>query len=233
MIQSDEIKALTTVLCSTGWLSDQRGEFQEWIMDSASWRHILPDGMVYMAGDKPDGLYGLAAGAVDLAVHSMGSESVSISRGEPGFWIGEAAILAGTRRAVSVRAIQPSTLVFVPRNKLVARLRQRPEWWQRRIEPEPQVAGLYFNVFHALVNLVNAGLPGYYAVPTAEDCCHRHPHRWTHSLPIVDMCCYGVEIYSLAGQLVRKGCVFRPSGDWGVHGDYPANPLRLMKRHLP
>lgn len=99
-------------------------------MASASWKHIRPDGVVYLAGDEPDGLYGLAAGALDLAVPIMGSELVSISRGEPGFWIGEGAILAGTRRALSVSAIQPSTLVFVPRNTLIARLRQRPDWWQ-------------------------------------------------------------------------------------------------------
>jgi CRP-like cAMP-binding protein len=130
MIQSNQIKELTSVLCRTGWLSDQQGEFQEWIMASAIWKQVTPDGVVYLAGDEPDGLYGLAAGAVDISVPIMGSEPVSVSRGEPGFWIGEAAILAGTRRAVSVSAIQPSTLVFVPRNKLVARLRQRPEWWQ-------------------------------------------------------------------------------------------------------
>jgi CRP-like cAMP-binding protein len=130
MIQSNEINALTAVLCRTGWLSDQQGDFQEWIMASASWKHVRTDGVVYLAGDEPDGLYGLAAGAVDISVPIMGSEPVSVSRGEPGFWIGEAAILAGTRRTVSVCAIQPSTLVFVPRNKLVARLRQRPEWWQ-------------------------------------------------------------------------------------------------------
>jgi CRP-like cAMP-binding protein len=130
MKQSNEIKALANVLCRTGWLSDQQAEFQEWIMASAIWRHIGPDGVVYLAGDEPDGLYGVAEGAVDLSVPIMGSESVSISRGEPGFWIGEAAILAGTRRAVSVCAILPSTLVFLPRNALVLKLRQRPEWWQ-------------------------------------------------------------------------------------------------------
>lgn len=130
MIQSNQIKELTSVLCRTGWLSDQQGEFQEWIMASAIWKQVTPDGVVYLAGDEPDGLYGLAAGAVDISVPIMGSEPVSVSRGEPGFWIGEAAILAGTRRAVSVSAIRPSTLVFVPRNKLVARLRQRPEWWE-------------------------------------------------------------------------------------------------------
>jgi CRP-like cAMP-binding protein len=130
MIQSSEIKVLAAFLCRSGWLSEQQGEFQEWILGSATWRHIEPDGVVYLAGDEPDGLYGLAAGALDLSVPITGSEPVSISRGEPGFWIGEAAILAGTRRALSVSAILPSTLVFVPRGKLVARLRQQPDWWQ-------------------------------------------------------------------------------------------------------
>jgi CRP-like cAMP-binding protein len=130
MIQSNEKKALTKFLCRTGWLSDQQGVFQDWIMASAVWRHIEPKSVVFLAGDEPDGLYGLAEGAVDLSVPIMGSEPVSISRGDPGFWIGEAAILAGTRRAVSVSAILPSTLVFVPRKKLLVKLRQHPEWWQ-------------------------------------------------------------------------------------------------------
>lgn len=130
MIQSNEKKALTKVLCRAGWLSDQQGEFQDWIMGSAVWRHFEPKSVVFLAGDEPDGLYGLAEGAVDLSVPIMGSEPVSISRGDPGFWIGEAAILAGTRRAVSVSAILPSTLVFVPRKTLLIKLRQHPEWWQ-------------------------------------------------------------------------------------------------------
>jgi CRP-like cAMP-binding protein len=126
MIQSSEIKALTNVLCRTGWLADQQHEFQEWVMASAIWRHFGPGGVVYLAGDEPDGLYGLAEGAVDLSVPIIGSEPVSISRGEPGFWIGEAAILAGGRRVLSVCAILPSTLVFLPRNKVVVKLRQKP-----------------------------------------------------------------------------------------------------------
>lgn len=122
-------------------------------MDSAMWRRIGPDCVVYLAGDEPDGLYGLAEGAVDLSVPIMGSESVSISRGEPGFWIGEAAILAGTRRALSVCAILPSTLAFVPRNKLVTKLRQRPGWWQPFYELSHSNTTLAINLLAEVLGL--------------------------------------------------------------------------------
>jgi CRP-like cAMP-binding protein len=153
MIQSDEINALTKVLRRTGWLSEQQAEFQEWLMASANWRYIGLDGVVYMAGDEPDGLYGVATGAVDISVPIMGCDPVSVSRGEPGFWIGESAVLAGTRRTLSVCAIQPSTLAFVPRNKLLARLRRRPDWWKPFYELSHANATLAMNLLAEVLAL--------------------------------------------------------------------------------
>jgi CRP-like cAMP-binding protein len=153
MIQSNENKALSSILCGKGWLSVQQVEFQQWLIAAASWRHIRPDGVVYMAGDEPDGLYGLAAGALDLSVPIMGSEPVSVSRGEPGFWIGESAILAGTRRTLSVCALQPSTLAFVPRSKLIAGLKQRPDWWQPFYELSHANATLAINLLAEVLAL--------------------------------------------------------------------------------
>jgi CRP-like cAMP-binding protein len=130
MIQKPEIDRLTGLLLRNGWLSGQTVEFHQWILASAHWKRFGPAGVVFLEGDEPDGLYGLAEGAIELSVPVMGCEPVSISRGEPGFWIGESAILAGTRRAVSVSAILPSTLLFVPRKTLVAGLKQDPFRWK-------------------------------------------------------------------------------------------------------
>lgn len=153
MIQSSEIKALTSVLYRTGWLAEQENEFQQWIMRSVSWRRIGPDGIVYLAGDEPDGFYGLAAGALDISVPIMGSEQVSITRAEPGFWVGEGAVLAGTRRVLSVCAIQPSIIVCVPRNKLLTVLRQRPEWWRPFYELSHANATLVSNLLAEVLAL--------------------------------------------------------------------------------
>jgi len=153
MIQSSEIRALTAVLCRTGWLSDQEPEFREWVLRCAHWKQIGSDGIVYLAGDEPDGLYGLASGALDISVPVMGSEQVSITRGEPGFWVGEGAVLAGTRRVLSVCAIQPSVVLYVPRNKLVAILRQRPEWWRPFYELSHANATLVSNLLGEVLAL--------------------------------------------------------------------------------
>jgi CRP/FNR family cyclic AMP-dependent transcriptional regulator len=146
MIQSNQIRELTAVIRRAGWLSKQPGDFQDWILASATWRHVPPGGICYMEGDESDGLYGLAAGALDISVPISGAEPVSITRAQPGFWIGESAILAGTRRALSLCAIQRSTIAFVPRNKLVAGLRQRPGWWQHFYELSHANATLSINL---------------------------------------------------------------------------------------
>ena len=76
-----------------GWLAGQPETLRDWIASVGVWRDYAPGQIVYLADDPADGLYGLARGTLDISSPGAGDEQVALSRAEPGFWIGDAALL--------------------------------------------------------------------------------------------------------------------------------------------
>lgn len=114
-------------LAEVGWLSRQPAAFQAAIARLGRWRDFKAGEVIYLAGDEPDGLYGLAQGALEISFPLVGEEEVVLHRAEPGFWIGEAAILAGQTRFVTLVAASPARVLFLPRVEL-----------QRMIDADPR-----------------------------------------------------------------------------------------------
>ena len=54
---------------------------------------------------------------------------MALSRAEPGFWIGDAALLSDTPRLVTVTAMTDARLLFVPGPAVVRLLQARPDMW--------------------------------------------------------------------------------------------------------
>jgi NTE family protein len=84
------------------------------------------DAVVYRAGDDADALYLLASGAVDV----LDGEEV-IARYGPGEVFGEAAVLAGERRAVTTRVALDAVLLVLPRHSIDRLLELHPSLHQR------------------------------------------------------------------------------------------------------
>lgn len=120
-------------LGEVGWLSRQPAEFQAAIARLSRWREFQARDVIYLAGDEPDGLYGLAQGALEISFPLVGEEEVVLHRAEPGFWIGEAAILAHQARFVTLVAASAARVLFLPRVEL-----------QRMIEADPR----HLRAFH-------------------------------------------------------------------------------------
>lgn len=116
-------------LDTLGWLADQPRDLKAWVASVATWREFRAGQVVYMAHDPADGLHGLAFGALDIASPDAGDEQVALSRAEPGFWIGDAALLSHTPRLVTVTAITDARLLFVPGPAVLRLLEDRPEMW--------------------------------------------------------------------------------------------------------
>lgn len=114
-----------------GWLANQPAELRDWAAAIGIWRDYAPGQVVYMAGDPPDGVHGLARGALDISTPTAGGEEqVALSRAMPGFWIGDAALLTGTPRLVTVTALTEARLFYLPGPAVLALLRDRPEMWR-------------------------------------------------------------------------------------------------------
>jgi CRP-like cAMP-binding protein len=113
-----------------GWLAEQPPEFRDWAARSGRWRQYAAGQFIYHAGDLADGLYGLAAGGIEITFPLLAEEPVVIYRAEVGFWIGDNAELAETPRLVSLRAAVPSRLLHIPTPAIRALLAAHPAHWR-------------------------------------------------------------------------------------------------------
>ena len=112
-----------------GWLAEQPPALRRWVAEVGRFRTYAAGQVVYEAGDTGTALYGLAAGSLDITFPLVADEPVSIHRAEPGFWIGDLALLAETERLVSVRAGRCARLLTVPGAAIRAHLDRHPEHW--------------------------------------------------------------------------------------------------------
>jgi CRP-like cAMP-binding protein len=117
-------------LTSRGWLATQPEAFRQWIADNGRWVHYSAGQLIYQAGDDPDGLYGLGEGALEITLPLTGEEPVTIYRAEPGFWIGESALLARTSRLITLEAAAASRVFRIPATAIRALVAERPEHWR-------------------------------------------------------------------------------------------------------
>lgn len=113
-----------------GWLSEQPQSFRDWVAAVGRWRNYRPGQVVYLAGDVSDGLYGLAAGGLEISFPLVADEPVAIHRAEIGFWIGDSAELSQKPRMVSLHATGPTRLLHVPSRDVGAMLAAHPEHWR-------------------------------------------------------------------------------------------------------
>lgn len=113
-----------------GWLAEQSQDFQDWATKVGRWRRYGSGQFVYQAGDASDGLYGLAAGSVEITFPLVAEEPVSIYRAEIGFWVGDAAELAQIPRMVSLMAATESQLLHLPSGAIQQLLSGHREHWR-------------------------------------------------------------------------------------------------------
>jgi CRP/FNR family cyclic AMP-dependent transcriptional regulator len=117
-------------LDQVGWLADQPDDFRHWVATVARWRKYRAGQSIFLAGDLSDGLYGLAAGAVELTFPLIGDEPISIYRAEIGFWIGDSAELSNEPRLVTLSAASECRMLHIPNTAIKANLTEQPQHWQ-------------------------------------------------------------------------------------------------------
>jgi CRP-like cAMP-binding protein len=141
-ISQFEPPAALATLGERGWLATQTPAFQAWIAANGQWRNYSAGQILYAAGDEPDGLYGLGEGALEITLPLVSDEPVTIHRAEPGYWIGESAVLARTSRLVSLAAATDARVFRVPAVRVRSLVARQPEYW-----------GAFFELSHLNVSL--------------------------------------------------------------------------------
>jgi len=117
-------------LDKVGWLSEQPDDFRRWAEQVGRWRTLEKGQFVYHFGDPSDGIYGLAAGDLQITFPLIAEEPVIIHRAEIGFWIGDAAELADETRIVTIMAASPTRLLHLPSPSIRVLLANSPEHWR-------------------------------------------------------------------------------------------------------
>jgi CRP-like cAMP-binding protein len=117
------------ILGQVGWLSRQPTDFQAAVARLGRWREYKPREIIYLAGGESDGLYGLAEGTLEISFPLIGEEEVTVHRAEPGFWIGEASILARQDRIVTLSAATAVRALFLPQIELRRMIEANPRYW--------------------------------------------------------------------------------------------------------
>lgn len=130
------------LLTSTGWLSRQPPKFQEAILAIGNWRDVEPGTTINRAGDDSGGVWGIAAGQMNLTsalgvcTSPVGDIQLPVS------WGGFGPIFRRPRGANGTARLQ-SLVLYVTQARLELLLRENPRWWQAMGELATDVAFRY------------------------------------------------------------------------------------------
>lgn len=116
-------------LSRIGWLAEQPADFRRRMAAIGRWRSFRAGEDLYSFGDAPEGVFGLEAGVLEVSMPITGDEIATFHHAQPGFWIGESALLAGEHRGVSLCARDDCLVFFLPAKALLRQLEEQPRDW--------------------------------------------------------------------------------------------------------
>ncbi|HSW12384.1 MAG TPA: Crp/Fnr family transcriptional regulator [Solimonas sp.] len=91
-------------------------------------RRRLADGeLLFARGDVPDGLWGVVSGRIRAGSISSEGKELLVMQFEPGAWFGEISMFDGLPRTHDARAVGPTEMLMLPRDRFLALLATQPE----------------------------------------------------------------------------------------------------------
>jgi CRP/FNR family transcriptional regulator, cyclic AMP receptor protein len=114
------------VLEKQGWFSQRSKETRAVLSSIARLRSFAKDQAVYLAGDAPNGVFGLVSGSLNISFPRNDGENYVVHRAGSGFWAGDLALLSREPRLVSVHAAEPTVMVQLPASELRKLVRNEP-----------------------------------------------------------------------------------------------------------
>jgi CRP/FNR family transcriptional regulator, cyclic AMP receptor protein len=116
-------------LATVGWLSEQPQDFQARVAAAGRWTTFARGQLLYSEGDEATAVFGLGEGLLDISLPISPEEEVVVYRAPPGFWIGDAAVLAGKTRTVSLTAAVESRVFRLSAVSVRRLLDEKPAYW--------------------------------------------------------------------------------------------------------
>jgi CRP/FNR family cyclic AMP-dependent transcriptional regulator len=101
-------------LAAQGWFAQRSPETRACLGAIARLRSFAKNGRVYLAGDAPNGVFGLISGSLNISIPRSDGEDYTLHRAGAGFWVGDLALFSQGPRLVSVHAAEPTLMVQLP-----------------------------------------------------------------------------------------------------------------------
>jgi CRP/FNR family transcriptional regulator, cyclic AMP receptor protein len=132
MLAEDEMDARRgeLVLSKHGWLSRMPADFRAAILRNCVWQNYEAGASLFVAGDAPGGIFGIADGSVGTSTLLGAPDAPMVHIARRGYWSGEGSVLSGEPRRMSASAITAALVANVPLTALYTLLSERTEWWQ-------------------------------------------------------------------------------------------------------
>jgi len=121
------------LLAVQGWFSQRSAETRARLGAIAKLRSFAKGDRIYLAGDAPNGMFGLISGSLNLSIPRADGEDYTVHRAGTGFWVGDLALFSGGSRLVSVHAAEPTLMVQLPVHDL-----------RRLVEKDPKLYGDFY-----------------------------------------------------------------------------------------
>lgn len=114
------------LLSRVGWFSKRSDRVRAVLGDIARLRFFAAGAPLYLVGDEPNGVFGLVDGSLDVSIPRADGTDFTFHLAEPGFWVGDLAIMTSATRLVSVRAATDATVVQFGAADLARVVRDQP-----------------------------------------------------------------------------------------------------------
>ena len=117
-------------LIGYGWLSKTEPYFRDAVIARSHFKLVKPGEVLFLAGDEPRGLFGLAGGAVSASIAPDDSIPLIAHFFLPGSWFGEIPALTGRGYIVGLKATRESFFLQLPMSSLRSILDADPRGWR-------------------------------------------------------------------------------------------------------
>lgn len=121
---------LEAVLTSKGWLSECSPKLQHQLIEIGKITQFEPGEILFRIGDAPKGIYGVAIGAVHIAMPADDGQELVIYHADTGFWVGDLELFSELPRMATVSAVAPTQCLFLSRRQLGRLLDNNPDYYR-------------------------------------------------------------------------------------------------------
>ena len=115
------------ILEERGWLADRTPDVRARLRGIAQVLTYRPGEPLFIVGESPRGVYGIARGALDISIPREDGQEIVVHRAQTGFWVGDLALFSSQPRLITATAATDTVAAFLPKPRLSKLLEQYPE----------------------------------------------------------------------------------------------------------